>query len=160
MTEVTLADGAFYLLQAPLSGWDSSSYCLPWDSTPIRALSGSRSLQIMFLGKRGSKMAKGSFLGARAGCESSRTRARHQGTGCSEGFAQLSRRCSCSQPGSSSHKKDMAAPTTAPVCPTAALTHLQNNCPSSAILITSLVTWLLIPARAGLSIPPTQFAGP
>lgn len=52
MTEVTPADVAFYLLQAPPSSWDSSSYCLPWDITPIHTLSGSRSLQIMFLGKR------------------------------------------------------------------------------------------------------------
>lgn len=69
MTEVTPADVAFYLLRAPPSGWDSSSSCLPWDITLVRALSGSTSPQIMFLRKRGRKMAKGSFLGERAGCE-------------------------------------------------------------------------------------------
>lgn len=68
--EVTPADVALYLLQAPPSGWDISSYCLPWDITPSHALSGSRSPQIMFLGERGRKMAKGGLLGARAGRES------------------------------------------------------------------------------------------
>lgn len=46
-----------------------------------------------------------------------------RGTGCSEGFAQLSQHPSCSQLRSSSHKKDVAAPMMAPECPAATVMH-------------------------------------